>query len=384
MVTLTVSQIVYMVASCIIMLFTTSIVSIRQLKKTLTHPKRVLIGLVLQYGLLPAIAFGLTRCFNFNDIASISLILTSTCPGSIFSNIFSFMSDANLPLSVSMTISSNILSFASIPINSIIYITIAIDYNDLIIDYISMLYFIPCIIFGFLVGLIITYFKHKLIRQICGIFGIISTLSLIGSMIAFTSFTAYSYSWQYYIAPLLLSIIGWILSFILCILCKIDKSSAVSIAIEVSCQNTLIAVAILILSTNNNDDEWNESLFIPMIYPLFTWCINIIFVSFCYIIGWIDSEQNEDENEGNYQGSLTLPIIFKNYRKYKKMNEPNEQREFCDESDEEYVVELGKKKINKKQNGRINTPAAGGVDRTASVEVGVTLSYHGDFDVNLR
>lgn len=395
------SEVVYVISSCIIILFTTGLADMNQLKSCFMQPKRLLIGLSSQYILLPLLAYGLTRCFDFNDIASISLILTATSPGSIFSNLFSFLSDANLPLSVSMTISSNILSFACIPINCIIYVTLAVDYDKLVIDYKIMATITGCLLFGFIIGLIISYFKHKLSRQISGIIGIISTLALMGSMISFVSFTAYSYSWQYYIAPLCLSLAGWILSFLISILSKIDKQSSVSIAIEVSSQNTFIAASILLLSIPSEDDEiWNESLFIPMIYPIFTWGVNIIFVSIAYWFGWISSDNSklsdnegiddEDENENNVNNdeSLTLPVMIRKCKKYSRMNDAkNEKKDFDQEHGCEYVeVELGMDRIDEdkemememKKDAQLSVKQNFPVDRTASLKVGVTLTYHGN------
>ena len=61
-------------------------VDIELLKGYLKKPKGVVIGLVCQFVLLPAIAFGFSKLFELPNLESIGLIITGSTPGGTSSN----------------------------------------------------------------------------------------------------------------------------------------------------------------------------------------------------------------------------------------------------------------------------------------------------------
>lgn len=79
-------------------------------------PKAVLIGLLGQIVILPAIAFTLAAVFRLNAIFYVGVILIACCPGGSSSNIFSLLAKGDAALSVVLTALSSVITLFTIPL----------------------------------------------------------------------------------------------------------------------------------------------------------------------------------------------------------------------------------------------------------------------------
>ncbi len=84
--------------------------SARDFKLVLKMPAPVLIGLVLQYSVMPVIAFSLAHLFLFSPEIGAGIILVGCCPGGVASNLMTYIARGNVALSVTMTACSTIVS----------------------------------------------------------------------------------------------------------------------------------------------------------------------------------------------------------------------------------------------------------------------------------
>ena len=73
-------------------------------------PKAVLIGIVLQYTVMPIMGFSLARAFHLEHDVAAGLILVGSCPGGVASNVITYIAGANVALSVTMTACSTLIS----------------------------------------------------------------------------------------------------------------------------------------------------------------------------------------------------------------------------------------------------------------------------------
>ena len=79
-------------------------------------PKAVVIGLLGQIVILPAIAFVLAAVFRLNAIFYVGVILIACCPGGSSSNIFSLLAKVDAALSVVLTALSSVITLFTIPL----------------------------------------------------------------------------------------------------------------------------------------------------------------------------------------------------------------------------------------------------------------------------
>ena len=81
----------------------------------LKRPKAVLIGLLGQLVILPAVAIYIVSYLNLPEVLLLGLILIACCPGGSSSNIFSLLCGGDVALSVSLTTISTVISIFTLP-----------------------------------------------------------------------------------------------------------------------------------------------------------------------------------------------------------------------------------------------------------------------------
>lgn len=88
----------------------------RDFRNIFVFPKAVIIGLLSQMMLLPAIGFLIAFTTNIDPIFKVGIVLISACPGGATSNLVNYMLNGNVALSISITVINSILSLFSIPL----------------------------------------------------------------------------------------------------------------------------------------------------------------------------------------------------------------------------------------------------------------------------
>lgn len=83
----------------------------------LKHPRAPLVGMLAQFGLLPAATWGLTRLLDLPASISLGMILVASCPGGNISNFIAHLSRANTALSISVTALSTTAAMIFTPLN---------------------------------------------------------------------------------------------------------------------------------------------------------------------------------------------------------------------------------------------------------------------------
>lgn len=64
------------------------------------RPGLVALGAALQYTIMPALGFGISRALRLPTPYAVGLCLVACCPGGVASNVVTFLACADVPLSV--------------------------------------------------------------------------------------------------------------------------------------------------------------------------------------------------------------------------------------------------------------------------------------------
>ena len=91
------------------------------------QPKVALLGLLLQWGLLPALALIIIAALPLSPIGAAGLFLLSLCPGGVTSNLFCYLIQGNLALSVTLTSVVSLLSPLTLPVMFLAYLSLSGD-----------------------------------------------------------------------------------------------------------------------------------------------------------------------------------------------------------------------------------------------------------------
>jgi BASS family bile acid:Na+ symporter len=84
-------------------------------KRVIVFPKAATIGLVAQLVGLPLVAFGLALLFDPPAAIAIGLVIVAACPSGVTSNAYSFASRADVPLCVTLSAITSVVTVFTIP-----------------------------------------------------------------------------------------------------------------------------------------------------------------------------------------------------------------------------------------------------------------------------
>ena len=90
-------------------------------------PLAPLVGLVAQFLVLPAFAFGLASVLDIPPSMKLGLLLVASCPGGNLSNFFTHFSKGNTAVSVGMTMVSTAAAIITTPLNFVFWASMAPD-----------------------------------------------------------------------------------------------------------------------------------------------------------------------------------------------------------------------------------------------------------------
>ena len=81
----------------------------------LRHPRDLGLGLVVQFGCMPLLAFGLCHVFALPPELAMGMILVGTAPGGTASNVLTFIARGDVAFSVAMTAAATLVSLLLTP-----------------------------------------------------------------------------------------------------------------------------------------------------------------------------------------------------------------------------------------------------------------------------
>ena len=89
--------------------------TVADFKRVIVFPKAVTVGLIAQLIGLPAAAFGLSMLFNAPPAIAVGLVILAACPSGVTANAYSFASRADVPLCVTLSAITSVITVFSIP-----------------------------------------------------------------------------------------------------------------------------------------------------------------------------------------------------------------------------------------------------------------------------
>jgi BASS family bile acid:Na+ symporter len=84
--------------------------SVSDFTRVLKMPWPVFVGIFLQYMIMPFVGWSVARLFGFEPLIAAGVILVGSAPGGVASNVINYLAGANVPLSVTMTAFSTLVS----------------------------------------------------------------------------------------------------------------------------------------------------------------------------------------------------------------------------------------------------------------------------------
>ena len=212
-------------------------------KVVFSRPKDIIIGFIAQFTLMPLIDFLLTKAFNLPTEIAVGVILVGTCPGGTSSNVMTYLSKGDVPLSVGMTAVSTLFAPLMTPLLTLLYAGQRVDVNAVAM----FLSIVKVVLLPITLGLVCNYFFEKVTREIVRILPLISTIAIImiiASVVSANSARLKTVGVMVVIVVILHNLLGYAAGFGVGKLLRLNTTKCRALSIEVGMQNSGLATSL--------------------------------------------------------------------------------------------------------------------------------------------
>lgn len=229
--------------------------------RVLRMPWPVFVGLVLQFGVMPFVGWTLARSFGFDPLVAAGVILVGSCPGGVASNVITYLSGGNVPLSVTMTACSTLLSPVMTPLMMKLLAGqyVPVSFWGMMLDILKM------ILAPIALGLVVHHLLHG--RQALG--RLLPFVSMGGICLIIAIITSLSRDKLLEVAPALIlavavhNAVGYVLGYFGARALRLSERDARTVAIEVGLQNAGMASGLAITALKSTDAGLGPAIFGP-------------------------------------------------------------------------------------------------------------------------
>ena len=222
--------------------------SLEDFSRVLKMPKSILLGVGLQYTIMPGLGYALALGFNLPIDFVIGLVLVACCPGGTASNVVCFIARTHVALSVSLTTCSTLLAVLLTPFLTTWWVeSISLEQTGLKVDVDTLgllLKTLKVVILPVLLGIFLNHFFHRGVKKVEAYTPFIAVLSIVfivDFILADKKSAILEIGASLIVAVLLLHLLGFILGYVLSRLLKFTERDAQTVSIEVGMQNSGLA-----------------------------------------------------------------------------------------------------------------------------------------------
>ncbi len=208
-----------------------------------SRPRDILIGCVTQFTIMPLLAFALGKLFRLDDALLAGVILVGTCPGGTSSNVITYLSGGDVPLSVGMTSINTLLAPILTPALTYLFLHTTVEVN-IISMFLSI---IQVVILPIALGLIINRIWGQYTRRMTSILPSVSVIAIsliVASVVSHNAGKILSTGLIVFAVVILHNVLGYACGFGIGKLLKLDASKTKALSIEIGMQNSGLATAL--------------------------------------------------------------------------------------------------------------------------------------------
>lgn len=212
-----------------------------------SRPKEVFSGCVLQYTIMPLVAYLLAVAMNLDKDIALGVILVGCCPGGTSSNVIAYIAKGDVPLSVGMTIASTLLAPLATPF--LVYMLagawVEVSFMAMVMSVVKV------VLVPVLAGIALNSMFPKTVNKLVKIMPAVSVIAIVlivDGIVAANAAKIMGCALVVMAAVVLHNGLGMLLGQFMAKLMKVSYDKQTSIAIEVGNQNSGLG---LVLATAN-------------------------------------------------------------------------------------------------------------------------------------
>ena len=144
-------------------------------KEIVKSPKIILIGVLLQYFVMPLSAFLISRSFGLSPEFIAGMVLVGSSAGGTASNVICYLARGNVALSITLTMASTLIAVFAMPALSLLYL-----HQIVHVQFLNMLFSIlQMVLIPVLAGTTLNTFFGARIKRIGSVFPFVSTIAIV-------------------------------------------------------------------------------------------------------------------------------------------------------------------------------------------------------------
>ncbi len=219
------------------------------------HPKAVVIALVCQIILLPAVCFGLVILFNLPPVLAVGMMLLSASPGGTTANLYSHLFRGDIALNISLTAINSVISVLTLPL----IVNLSIAYfqpgdGQLGIDFVEALKVFAIVLVPVALGMLVrranSKFADRMDRPVRIASVIILVIVIAGAVVAnltplMENFAALAG------VTIVFCLVSLTLGFLIPRLLKVSREQSIASSFEIGIHNATLAIVIAQTALNN-------------------------------------------------------------------------------------------------------------------------------------
>lgn len=211
--------------------------SLNDFKEVFKHPKKVAIGVIGQFTIMPLVAFGLAIGLKLPPEVAAGVILVGCCPGGTSSNVMTFLARGNVALSVAITSVTTLLAPFVTPALILLLASkwLPVSAGDMFISIVKIV-LIPIIL-----GLVVKMLFRKQVEKSVKALPLVSVIAIVAIVAAVVSGNQQKIAETGLLILLVVILhnsIGYLLGYWFARLLKLDYADQKSVSIEVGMQNS--------------------------------------------------------------------------------------------------------------------------------------------------
>ncbi len=212
-------------------------------KRIVLFPRPILIGVLLQFLVMPLAAFLLSLLLQLGPELTAGMVLVGSCAGGTASNVICYLARGDVALSISMTLASTLLGVIATPLLCTLYLatTVAVDTFGMLGD-ITQIVLIPVSL-----GIAANRLFGSTVRRLeflLPTLSILAILLVISIIVALNAGRLAEIGLITVVAVVLHNTVGLSGGYSLARLCGCNLQQSKTIAIEVGMQNSGLGVAL--------------------------------------------------------------------------------------------------------------------------------------------
>ena len=249
----------------------------------ISKPKGIIVGEILQFGLMPLIAAGFGYLLGFHanyPYIYVGMILITATPGGVTSNLMTHYAKGDVALSVSLTALSTVLSIFFVPLLLNAYCAnipeVKVPVTKIAVTIVGL------VIIPLTIGMVIRRINEKVAKKMIPIFNILGIIALLFLIIAgiLNNLEGFSdterHGFRFYSMVLLLTFTGMLVGGLVPYLLKVTNFQVRAISLETGLRNASLAMTIALLIQDSMGDFHSSMFWVSGMFGLTMYIAGIV------------------------------------------------------------------------------------------------------------